>query len=200
MGNLLEYLLVIIRSLLWPPKGIILFEEQVVQWCYATLKVYLLTSGMPQILIAFAVYAIIMFVVFERGPHHHMGHVAHRGIRHIVSFIFRLLFVILFSWIMLIYGALCGGLRGEGNENDPRAMQKVTIHRHWGRIIDITQSFTRISWHFRFGRWLFRTFYCIMSHINCIASRPRLHRALARSLALFVIIYKAWEIPYLLTH
>lgn len=200
MGNFLEYLLVIIRSLLWPPKGIILFEEQVFQWCYATLKVYLITSGIPQIMIAFAVYAIIMFVVFERGPRHHMHHAVHRGGRHIIGFIFRLLFVILFGWIMLIYGALWGGLRGEGNENDPRATQNITIRRHYGRFIDVTQSFTRLSWHFRFGRWLFRIFYNIIGHIGFIAARPRLHRIIARSIAFAIIIYKAWEIPYLLTH
>lgn len=200
MGNLGGYLLMIIRSLLWPPKGVILFEEQFFQWCYATLKVYLLAQGIPQIMIAFAIYAIIMFAVFEAGPRHHTRHAFHRGIRGVFGFIFRLLFVFLFSWIMLIYGALAGGLRGEGPEADPRAIQNITVRRHWSRFIDVTQSFTRLSWHFRFGRWLFRTFYFLISHIGFIASRPRLHRFLARGIALFVIVYKAWDIPYLLTH
>lgn len=200
MGNFWEYLLVIIRSLLWPPKGVILFEEQVFQWCYATLKMYLINGGIPQIMIAFAIYAVIMFVVFEQGPRHHMHHVACRGIGNIIGFISRLIFVIFFGWIMLIYGTLFGGLRGEENENDPRATQNISIHRHWGRFVNITQSFTRLSWHFRFGRWIFRSVYNITDHINFITSRPRMHRTIARIIALFIIIYKAWEIPYLLTH
>lgn len=199
MGNFAEYLLVIIRSLIWPPKGIILFEEQVLQWCYATLKVYLLMVGIPRIMIAFAVYAIVMFVVFERSPHH-MGHAVHHGVRHVIGFIFRLLFVILFGWVMLIYGAVGGGLRGEGPENDPRATQNVNINIFRSRLISVTQSFTRLSWHFRIGRWLFRAAYGLLGHIGIIADRPRLHRYIARGIALFIIVYKAWEIPYLLTH
>ncbi len=197
MGNLGSYLLVIIRSLLWPPMGVILFEEQIMQWCYATLKVYILANG-ANIMIAFAVYAVIMFVVFERNP---IGHRMHHGIGRFIGFIFRLLFVIIFGWAMLLYGALVGGLRGEGTAGEDNARQTITIRRHYfHHMIEVSQRFTRLSWHFRFGRWLFRASYWVLGHIRVIDERPRLHRTLARGVALFVIVYRAWEIPYLLTH
>lgn len=197
MGTI-EYLELIIRNLLWPPKGIILFEEQIFQWCYATLKMYLLLVGIPRLMIVFAIYAVVMYVLFERGPR--IGHTAHHWIRRVIGFVFRLVFVIIFGWVMLIYGAVAGGLRSERPENDPHATQNVTIRLRRTRFITVTQSFTRLSWHFRFGRFLFRTAYGLLSHIRMIETRPRLHRYLARGIALFVIVYKAWEIPYLLTH
>ena len=199
MGNFFEYMALIITSLLWPPEGIILMEEQLLQRLYATIKAYLTYGGaMANILIAFAVYAVIMYVIFERR--NVVGHMLHRGIRRIVAFIGRLLFVIFFSWGMLVFGAVGGMLRGEGPEDDPRARQNITIRRHYFHFIDVSQTFTRISWHFRFGRWLFRTVHWLLGHIGVIAARPRLHRFLARAIAIFIIIYRAWEIPYLLTH
>lgn len=196
----MEYLLRIIRSLLWPPMGVILFEEQILQWIFATGKVYFSEVAMPNLIIVFAVYAIIMFVVFERRPMHHAGRGIHHGIGRIIGFILRLLFVILFSWAMLIYGALAGGLRGEGPENDPRGMQNITFRRHYFHFIDVSNTFARLSWHFRFGRWLFRMAYMLIGHIGLISRNPHVHRTIARAIALFIIIYRAWEIPYLLTH
>lgn len=195
--GLYEYLILIIRSLLWPPKGIILFEEQVLQWGYATLKVYL-QFHMPNIICVIAIYMIAMFVLFERMPN--ITHTAHHLVRHIISFIFRLLFVVFFSWGMLIFGAVAGRLRGEEVERDSRAVQNVNINVYRSRWITITQSFTRLSWHFRLGRWLFRVAYLLLGHIEFIRRNPTVHRFFARGIALFVCVYGAWEIPYLLTH
>lgn len=197
MENTINYLVLIIRSLIWPPMGIILFEEQVLQWGYATMWAYLVYGGgMANILIVFAIYAVIMYVLVERN----VGHTLHRGFRWIVGFIGRLLLVIFFSWLMLLFGALGGTLRGEGPEDDPRARQTITIRRRYFHLIEVTNTFTRLSWHFRIGRWLFRTVHWLLGHIGVIADRPRLQRFLARAIAVFISIYRAWEIPYLLTH
>lgn len=198
--GLYEYLGLIIRNLLWPPMGIIMMEEQICQWVYTTLRAYVLYGGGgANVLIVFAVYAIIMFAVFER-PAHHLGHVAGHLATRIIGYILRLLFVIVFGWVMLILGAARGRLRGEGQENDPLGTQNVNVSIYHSRFLNVTQSFTRLSWHFRLGRWLYRTAYWALGHISAIQSREQLHRGLARFIALFVILYKAWEIPYLLTH
>lgn len=195
-----EYLGLIIRNLLWPPMGIILMEEQIYQWVYATLRAYVFYGGGgANVLIVFAVYAIIMFVAFER-PAHHIGHVVGHLVTRIFWYILRLLLVIMFGWVMLILGAARGRLKGEGQENDPLGTQNVAVSVYHSRLLNVTQSFTRLSWHFRFGRWLYRVAYWALGYIPAIQNREQLHRGLARFIALFAILYKAWKIPYFLTH
>ncbi len=188
-----EFIWFVIVNLIWPPKGIIYLEEQIYQWIYAFGKVWIL-HNMPALIMAAAIYFLIMFVVVERHHFHH----GRGGIGRVLRFFVRMIITIALSWVMLIFGAIRGERTGGRGENNARVTTTMTYARNW--FYTTTQTFTRLSLHFRLGRWLYRAFYNLLGHIAAVNNRERIHEILARSLALVVIFWGVWNIPYDLTH
>lgn len=193
-----RFLFEVVLSLLWPPKGIIYFEEQVLQWIYAFGKVWLLNNA-PTIIVIVTIYLLIMYVVFERRHHHRR----HRGmLGRVIGFVGRFLTALFFTWGFLIYGALRGNLVEEENPDRGEANARYNITRtvYRGRVWSIVQPFTRISLHFRLGRWLYRGSYRLLGHIAYMRMNDQVRRTTARVLAMVVILWGVWNIPYDLTH
>lgn len=190
-----EFLLFVIGSILWPPKGIIYMEEQAIQWMVAFSHAWINAYGAVFITVI-AIYVVIMFVVFERMPHP----VAHGGGigRRVFHFIWSMLIVVLFSWIFLIVGALTGERNGNRGERFARVENQYTnrITRNFGTVYRIT----RLSLHFRLGRAIYRFCFWLTGLIPAIARNNRLHEVLARIMAMVVILWGVWNIPYDITH
>lgn len=188
----LEMFVRILWQVIWPPSGIILMEEQLLQWGLAFFLVYLEKYSYMLLMIA-ALYFVIAYVVFSRMPHmqHHT--------RRLFHFIFTMISVICGAWILLIFGALVGNHGNRGEDVARATMTRRTpIIAGW----TIVRNITYISLHFRFGRGIYRFFYRVLGHVGFLAREEnlRFREAIARVLALFVIVYGAWDIPYLLTH
>ena len=189
-----EFLLYVIWSILWPPKGIIYMEEQAIQWLVAFSHAWINAYG-GAIITVIAIYVVIMFVVFERMPRP----AAHGGIiGRIFRFVWSMIVVILFAWVFLIVGALVGQREGNRGERFARVENQYTNHitRNFGTTFRIT----RLSLHFRLGRAIYRFCFWLTGFIPAIARNNRLHEVLARVLAMVVILWGVWNIPYDITH
>lgn len=183
----------VIISLLWPPKGIIYLEEQMLQWVLAIGKVWF-KYHMPEIIIAVTIYLLVMYVVFERTHCHHGGRTIHR----VMGFLGRIFLNIALAWAMLIYGALRGEVAGNRGEGNARVTTTATLHR--SRLWAVTQSFTRLSLHFRLGRAIYRLVYRVLGFIPYMNNNDRVRHIVARIVAMIIIVWGAWNIPYDLTH
>lgn len=184
-----EFLLYVLWSIVWPPKGIIYMEEQAIQWLVAFSHAWIKING-AAIIMVIAIYMVIMFVVFERRPH-----VGRGGglLRRILRFVLDFIVVVLFAWIFLIYGALRGEVNGNRGESNARVEHNV-------RRFGMTYRFIRLSMHFRLGRAIYRFFHWLIGYIPVIARNNRARDIIARGLALVVILWGVWNIPYDLTH
>ena len=177
-----EFFLRVLWQIVWPIKGIIYMEEQVVQWIVAIVHAYLYTYGYLLIICFGILLAIISALSL---PKVRCGRTFSRILHSLIALIIR----ILFAWVFLIYGALRGeleGTRGEGN---------VQISRRFG--------FHRIrytSLHFRLGRWLYRTAYRLIGYIPAIQRNDRIRTIIARTIAMIIILWGVWHIPYDIMH
>lgn len=184
----------ILRNLLWPPKGIIYMEEQLLQWLYVFARTFLY-DNMPNIIILTTLYILLVYIVFDRPyrPHPIGGHV----MRRILGFLLRFITTVFLSWFFLIYGATCGQLRGNIGEENARIHYRIGPRTLIGRAVF---SFTRLSLHFRFGRGIYRIAYRILGLIPPVRRNARVRSILARVLAMVVVLWGVWNIPYDLTH
>lgn len=188
-----QYLWEFFLSLIWPPKGIIYLETQILMWIYATGKVWLL-KNIPLLLIAGAIIFAISSTVFGRTRIHMRHGIFHR----FFGTILRVLTNIAFAWVFLIYGAAAGQVNTDNGENNARI--SYTRRVHTGPIWNVVHSFTRLSLHFHLGRGLFRLFYRLLGHISSLRNNDRNRVIFARILAFVVIFWGVWMIPYDLTH
>lgn len=188
-----QFLWEVFLSLIWPPKGIIYLETQVLMWIYAFCKVWLI-HNMPTIIVALAIIFVIGCVFFGRvRPHMPRGRF-HR----IIGTIFRVITNIIFAWVMLIYGATAGQVNNTNGENNARI--SYTRRVRTGMIWNVVHSFTRLSLHFYLGRGIFRLFYRLLGYIPRIRENNRVRTIVARILTLVIILWGVWMIPYDLTH
>ena len=174
----------ILKSLLWPIKGIIYFEEQVLQWGLAYLIVY-----STQIM-------AIVITLFGIGLMLHLSHqreYMRRSTFRLGAFmviVLAFLFNIAFAWVFLILGAVRGTVgRGERVTN-------YTIETNAGRM-HTRRERNYPSLHYRLGRWIYRTIY---TYVFPFVANVRLRSVLSRVLALVIILWGVWHIPYDLTH
>lgn len=191
--NFIMYLWDLFLSIIWPPKGIIYFESQMLMGVYAYTKVWFIYHG-AEILIALAIIFAISCAVFGRTrmrlPRNFVGRV--------LGTILRVLTNIAFAWILLVYGAVRGQLENTNGEENARISYNRRVHT--GRIWNIVHSFTRLSLHFNLGRWLFRISYRLLGHIHQMRENERRRVLFARVIALIIIFWGVWWIPYDLTH
>lgn len=190
-----EFLWEIIWSILWPPKGIIYLEAQVLMWIYAFTKVWLMHNGYI-LLIGVGIILAISYAVFgntRRGTHRITFH-------RILHTIIRWLTNIVFAWFFLVYGAACGTVVGNTGENN--ASYSYSRRVHVGPIWNVVHNFSRVSLHFHLGRGIFRIFYRLLGFVPRFNNQTeeRTRRIIARALAMVVIFWGIWMIPYDLTH
>lgn len=188
-----EFLWDVFLSLIWPPKGIIYFESQVLLWIYAYVKVWVI-HNMPILLMAAAIIFVIGCAGFGRTRPHMPRLFWHRAFRTIL----RVLTNIIFAWGFLVYGALAGQVNNTNGENN--ANISYTRRIHTGPIWNVVHSFTRLSLHFHMGRGIFRLFYRLLGNISMLRENERNRTIIARVLTLIVIFWGVWMIPYDLTH
>lgn len=188
-----ELLLYIFWSLIWPPKGIIYFEEQVLQWIFAFGSVWT-RHHMADLLIIIAIYFIFAYIVFERRNCHRHGITAGRSI---LNFILRMFVAIGMSWFMLVYGAVRGEINGTGGEENATIRTNFTHRR--GMFYNVVQSIVRLSVHFQIGRGLYRIAYRILGRVPLVQN-DRVRHLVARIIALVIILWGVWRIPFDLMH
>lgn len=190
-----EFVREILWSLFWPPKGIIYFETQVLMWIYTLIKVWLIHNGYI-LLIAAAIIFAISCAVFGNTRVRMPRMMFHR----VWNSFLRVLTNIVFAWFFLVYGATCGEVRGNNGENNATISYSRRVHT--GPIWNVVHNFSRLSLHFHLGRGIFRLFYWVLGFIprfrNGLEERTR--RTIARVLAMVVIFWGVWMIPYDLTH
>jgi len=176
------------------PNGIIYLEEQFLQACYVFLFVYIKNYGGAILVLLLGIY-MALNVVFQRRflpPHFH---------RHGFGFI-RIILIpittILLSWVLLIAGFITG-IRG--NNFMEEAARGTYTHR--SRPIlgwTVVRTITRVSLHYRFGRWLTMSINRLLMRIPVLATRRRVCMAITIVIMLVIIFWGAWRIPYDLTH
>lgn len=188
-----QFLWEVFLSLIWPPKGIIYFETQVLMWIYAYSKVWL-THNMPIIIMAAAIIFVIGCAVFG----HTRPHMPRGIFGRVFGTIFRVLTNIIFAWGLLIYGAAVGQVDNANGEANARISYTRRIHT--GPIWNVVHSFTRLSLHFYLGRGIFRLFFYLLGFIPRLRENSRNRGIIARVLTFVVIFWGVWMIPYDLTH
>lgn len=189
--NYWDFLAMVFRNIIsLPVKGIIYAEEQFLQWHIVLGGVYL-QQMIPTIIMILAIYFVVMTVVFNRQHpfhgHHHGGNI----LRHI----WRFIVTILFAWFFLLYGVIAGN-----NEQAQRNATTTYTYRRHGPMFDAARSFTRMSLHFRLGRWLYNTLFRLLGHIPFISRNARVHRGVTLTIVLVICLWGVWRIPYDLTH
>lgn len=190
-----EFFKEILLSLLWPPKGIIYMETQILMWLYAIVKVWLKHNGYVLLIGAGIIFAISC-AVFGNTRVRMPRMAFHR----IWSTIARVVTNIVFAWFFLIYGAARGEVRGNAGQNNATISHSRRVYV--GPVWNVVHNFTRISLHFHLGRGLFRLFYRLLGLIPRLSNEngERSRRVIARLLAMVVIFWGVWMIPYELTH
>lgn len=181
---MLEMIWTILWNVVWPIKGIIYMEEQLIQW------------GLAFIIAYFDEIGVILVILFGIGMMIRSAHLSHyfRDVRSMFGrFCLGLLATVLnifLAWIFLIWGAARGTLARTERANTHR----VHAHRH-GLHHQVIGG--RASLHYRFGRWIFRTLY---TYVFRFIPNTTIREWTARIVALVIILWGCWNIPYDLTH
>lgn len=118
---MIEMILMILFNVVWPPKGIIYMEEQLLQWGIALLKGYS-TEIMVIVITIFGIGMLLYSANLSRYFRRVRGSIRHLG--------FGLLYAIrniLFAWYYLVWGAIHG--RVDRSEHGSR----TSLHYRFGR-------------------------------------------------------------------
>lgn len=181
----------ILWSIIWPLKGIIYMEEQALQWCYAFGRVWITQYGYLLLIIGASIYAIFC-VLGHPDSYRSFGRIIINTVVQLLQTIFH----IMFAWVYLLYGAINGRM---DNSHQPFRvrMHFHGPHPHWV----VTRNYPTL--HYMLGRWLYRFFYRIIRWV-CnrfnLTLNTRQSATIARIMAVLVIIWGVWNIPYDLTH
>ena len=101
------------------------------------------------------------------------------------------------SWFMLVYGAVRGEINGTGGEENATIRTNFTHRR--GMFYNVVQSIVRLSVHFQIGRGLYRIAYRILGRVPLVQN-DRVRHLVARIIALVIILWGVWKIPFDLMH
>lgn len=193
MENNIKFLLHIIWTIIWPVKGIIYMEEQALQWVYAYASVWLANYGY--------VFLIIFGIALVISMEHY-----HRVLRGSVNIIFAtvvqfftIILNVLLAWGYLIYGAV------NGRMDDSHQPHRLYVHRAPHNRITLRFEENNTTLHYRMGRGLYRIFFnglTALSRFRIFAflQRRQVRSIIARCIALVIIVWGMWHIPYDLTH
>ncbi len=181
-------------QVVWPPKGIMYMEEQLLQWVLAVSSVLL--GNLLRTCGYIIVVMIGIVMVFNLGGFSRLFHGWFlrftRSISVFVAWLFTQLVNLLLAWFYLIYGAV------RGQMDDSNAPYCVWFHSIRGHIhFHYNKTYRPV--HYRLGRWLYRKFHALVNRL-APSMNARTKERIARGLALFVILWGVWHIPYDLTH
>ena len=177
--NILAWIWMVFTSLIWPPKGIIYAEAQLLMWI-AVFSGVTIEQLMPSVIVFFAIYYIIATIIFERrNPFHGTG----RWLRRIARGIWHFVIYFVGAWFWLLAGIIVG--------NDTEVERSA--HRRFMRI-------AHLSLHFRLGRWMTNAITHLISQMPAMATRVRLTRTISIAIALVIALWGIWNLPYDLTH
>lgn len=185
----------VLFQIILPPKGIIYMEEQLVQWAYAFISVILgnwLKAGGSIIIICIGIVMLFNLGGLNRLFHGLTRQLVMR-ISRIVAWLLTLIINLVLAWVYLIYGAVRGQL---DDSNEPWTFWFHSVGGH----IHFHYSRTHRPLHFRLGRWLYRKLFGLVDRFAPDTTSPRTKEHIARGLALFVILWGCWHIPYDITH
>lgn len=161
-----EMIMHILWNVVWPIKGIIYMEEQLLQWGLAFIIAYSAEIGT----IVIICLGIGMLLYSAHLSRYFRG--VRSGARRFAHGVFILLRNILFAWWYLIWGAIHGAVNRD-------------------------EQGSRTSLHYRFGRWIYRMLYL---YVFRFIPRNDVRRIVSRIVALVIILWGVWNIPYDLTH
>ncbi len=198
VGGFWGYMLWCLGEILREPfSGIMEFEVMLLKCVVVYARVALEAYG-SILLTLLAIYVIVYFVLANRMPHFHM-HVG-RWIGIIVSVITEFFF----AGLMLILG---GAIGNNGNRGERYAQVNIQHRTHPVAGWSFGRTITHLSLHFQLGRLVFRGFYWLVGLIPIFRNAailadpvrgPRMiqiHIAIARILALALILWGFWRIP-----
>lgn len=181
---MLEMILMMLYDVVWPLKGIIYMEEQVIQWGIAIVTVYADFWG-PIVIMVFGIGMMIRS--YNLGAY--FRDVRGFGMRMLLGFM-AMVANILLAWVFLVWGALRGTLN---------CGERANTHRVRARGCHLNYQVVggQASLHYRMGRGLYRLIY---NYVFRFISNRNVRMILSRALALFIILWGVWNIPYDLTH
>lgn len=188
-----KFFMHILFTIVWPIKGIIYMEEQALQWCYAYLSVLLANYGY-----VFLIIIGIALVISMEHYRHVLRGTANIVFATIVQF-FTIILNVLLAWGYLIYGAV------NGRMDDSHQPHRLYVHRAPHNRITLRFEENNTTLHYRMGRGLYRIFFNGLTALSRFRifrflQRRQTRSILARGLALVVIVWGMWHIPYDLTH
>ena len=179
-----EMILQMLFDVVWPIKGIIYMEEQVIQWCLAWVLYYTDSLG---------VIVIILFGIGMMLSSYNLGgyfrNVRNFGLRMLLGFLATILNILL-AWFFLVWGAIRGTLANAERTN----VHRMEVH---GRHMHYRVIHGRSGLHYRMGRGLYRLIY---TYVFRFIGNNNVRMILSRALALLIILWGVWNIPYDLTH
>lgn len=193
MENNIKFLLHIIWTIIWPIKGIIYMEEQALQWVYAYASVWLANYGYVFLIL----FGIALVISMEHYRHVLRG-TANIVFATIVQF-FTIILNVLLAWCYLVYGTI------NGRMDDSHQPHRLHVHRAPHNRITLRFEENNTTLHYRMGRGLYRIFFNALTALSrfrifAFLQRRQTRSILARGLALVVIVWGMWHIPYDLTH
>ena len=172
----------IVKDLLWPLKGIILFEEQALEWGLAWL-IANSTNIIGTIIVIFGIGMLLSYSNIE-------GYMRRSRFR-LLAFLVLAIAIpinILIAWVSLILGAA----RGRITASEP--VTSYTLETHDGRMRTRRER-NRANLHYRLGRWIYSTFY---NRVFFFIENVNVRAAFSRGIALLIILWGVWHIPYTL--
>lgn len=188
-----KFFMHILFTIVWPIKGIIYMEEQALQWCYAYLSVLLANYGYV-FLILFGIALVISMEHYHRVL---------RGTANIIFAtiiqVFTVILNVLLAWGYLIYGAV------NGRMDDSHQPHRLYVHRAPHNRIVLHFEENNATLHYRMGRGLYRIFFNALTALSrfrifAFLQRRQVRSVIARCIALVIIVWGMWHIPYDLTH
>ena len=188
-----KFFMHILFTIVWPIKGIIYMEEQALQWCYAYLSVLLANYGYVFLIL----FGIALMISMEHYRHVLRG-TANIVFATIIQF-FTIILNVLLAWCYLVYGAING--RMDDSHQPHRLYVRRAPHNHI--VLRFEENNTTL--HYRMGRGLYRIFFNGLTALSRFRifrflQRRQTRSILARGLALVIIVWGMWHIPYDLTH
>ena len=172
-------------AIIWPLKGIIYADAVALTILYAYTRAYihygwLIIFGLAVI---FAIRSTAGAHTCTRGILRFVGNV----LMHIVVICIR----VIFAWVYLCIGIFAGRM---DNRFQPPTLRVHTGGPHLRFALDSSN----LSWHYRFGRWMYRGFNNLLNRIPVIHEN-NLAAILARVICAILVFWNIWDLPRFLT-
>lgn len=172
--------------IVWPLKGIIYAEAVALAIIYRYTQRYFMHYGFTIIMVIAIISAISSTV---GAPPGHLRRSIWRFVRNVLMQLLAICFRVLTAWIYLCIGIF------NGRMTDTHQPPTLRVHAG-GPHLRFIWDRTHLSWHYLFGRWLYRRINNLLSHIPNINSRfSNLSAILARVICAILVLWNIWDLP-----